>query len=95
MASYTVDLNSMIQASNTLDQYKSSIQQRCQQALDATKSAQSSGWLDEASDSFNSQMSQWSSDQSQMLAAMVEFGNALAASEKNYNSVSKKNASAF
>lgn len=95
MPSYTVDLKSMINASHTMASTMTTIRGRCQQALDEVQSAQSAGWLDEAADAFSSQIQQWVSDQSQMLGAMQEFSNALAASESDYDKVSKQNASAF
>lgn len=95
MGSYTVDLNSMLKASNTMQTTMTSIQQKCQQALDAVESAQSSGWLDEAASAFSKQIQQWTEDQNQMLNAMTDFSNALSASERSYNTVTQKNASAF
>lgn len=95
MASYTVDLNSMQQAANTMATTMTTIQQKCQQALDAAESAQSSGWLDEAAEAFSKQLQQWTDDQNKMLKAMSDFSDALTTSQQSYSNVSKKNAAAF
>lgn len=95
MASYTVDLRSMMQASQTMETTMTAIRGRCQSALEAVESAQGSGWLDEAADAFSGQMTQWANDQSRMLQAMTDFSNTLAASERDYSTVSQQNASAF
>jgi WXG100 family type VII secretion target len=92
---YTVDLNSMEAAANQIAETANTVQGLSQNAMQAVSEAQSTGWIDEAADQFNKQMSDWANDQNAMLQAMRGFVTTLQSNASNYQRATNANASEF